>query len=150
RDLLHDVSGSVSATALEAETGVDRYTLARGFRACFGTSPHRYLIGRRLDRVKAEIARAISLADAAYAAGFADQSHMTRHFKSRFGLTPGRYAALLRIGSGRTCSHSHRGSAIGGEGNSAFGNDPLGSPLGSHPANDRKRRNLAVRSSSSE
>ena len=94
RDLLHDVSGSVSAATLEAETGVDRYTLARGFRACFGTSPHRYLIGRRLDRVKAEIARGISLADAAYAAGFADQSHMTRHFKSRFGLTPGRYAAL--------------------------------------------------------
>jgi len=94
RDLLHHVSGSVSAATLEAETGVDRYTLARGFRACFGTSPHRYLIGRRLDRVKAEIARGISLADAAYAAGFADQSHMTRHFKSRFGLTPGRYAAL--------------------------------------------------------
>src|SRR5215469_10708541 len=90
----HDVSGSVSAATLEAETGVDRYTLARGFRACFGTSPHRYLIGRRLDRVKAEIARGISLAGAAYAAGFADQSHMTRHFKSRFGLTPGGYAAL--------------------------------------------------------
>ena len=44
--------------------------------------------------MKAEIARGISLADAAYGAGFADQSHMTRHFKSRFGLTPGRYAAL--------------------------------------------------------
>lgn len=35
---------------------------------------------------------------AAYAAGFADQSHMTRQLKSRFGLTPGRYAALLRSG----------------------------------------------------
>ena len=43
RDLLHDVSGSVSAATLEAETGVDRYTLARGFRACFGTSPHHSL-----------------------------------------------------------------------------------------------------------
>jgi hypothetical protein len=66
--------------------------------------------------VKAEITRGISLADAAYAAGFADQSHMTRHFKSRFGLTPGRLRRALRIGSGRTCSHSHRGTAIGGEG----------------------------------
>jgi AraC-like DNA-binding protein len=94
RDLLDATAGPVSAATLEAETGVDRYALARGFRACFGTSPHRYLIGRRLDRVKAEIARGISLADAAYAAGFADQSHMTRHFKSRFGLTPGRYATL--------------------------------------------------------
>jgi AraC-like DNA-binding protein len=94
RALLSDATGSVTAATLEAETGVDRYALARGFRACFGTSPHRYLIGRRLDRVKSEITRGISLADAAYAAGFADQSHMTRHFKSRFGLTPGRYAAL--------------------------------------------------------
>jgi AraC-like DNA-binding protein len=81
RDLLDAAAGPVGAATLEAETRVDRYALARGFRACFGTSPHRYLIGRRLDRVKAEIARGISLADAAYAAGFADQSHMTRHFK---------------------------------------------------------------------
>jgi AraC-like DNA-binding protein len=83
---------------LEAETGVDRFTLARGFRTRFGTSPHRYLTGRRLERVKAEIVRGTPLAEAAAAAGFADQSHMTRHFKSRFGLTPGRYAALLRRG----------------------------------------------------
>lgn len=104
RDLLDTDAGPVSAATLEGETGVDRYALARGFRARFGTSPHRYLTGRRLDRVKAEIARGISLADAACVAGFADQSHMTRHFKSHFGLTPGRYAALLRSGSRRTRS----------------------------------------------
>ena len=88
----------IGAAALEAETGVDRFTLARGFRTRFGTSPHRYLTGRRLERVKAEIVRGAPLAEAAVAAGFADQSHMTRHFKSRFGLTPGRYAVLLRRG----------------------------------------------------
>jgi AraC-like DNA-binding protein len=99
RDLLDTAAGLVGSATLEAETGVDRYALARSFRICFGTSPHRYLTGRRLDRVKAEIARGISLADAAYAAGFADQSHMTRHFKSRFGLTPGRSTALLRSGT---------------------------------------------------
>jgi len=36
------------------------------------------------------------LAEAAAAGGFADQSHMTRHFKARFGITPGRYTRLLR------------------------------------------------------
>lgn len=97
--MLETAVGPISAMMLEALTGLDRYSLARGFRARFGTSPHRYLTGRRLDRVKAEIARGVPLADAAYAAGFADQSHMTRHFKARFGLTPGRYLALLRIGS---------------------------------------------------
>jgi len=96
RRLLDDGAGAVSAAMLEEATGLDRYTLARGFRERFGTSPHRYLVGRRLERVRGEIARGASLADAAYAAHFADQSHMTRHFKARFGLTPGRYAALLR------------------------------------------------------
>ena len=110
------------------------------FRACFGTSPHRYLIGGRLDRVQAEIARGISLADAAYAAGFADQSHMTRHFKSRFGLTPGRYAALCA--SEVAVPSPIPAEVIGGEGNTPFGNDPLGSPW-RHPANDRKRRSAA-------
>jgi len=98
RSLLDATAGPVFAAMLEEETGLDRYTLARGFRDRFGTSPHRYLVGRRLERVRAEIAHGASLADAAYAAGFADQSHMTRHFKARFGLTPGRYAALTRSG----------------------------------------------------
>ena len=83
---------------LEEETGLDLYILARSFRDRFGTSPHRYLVGRRLERVRAEITRDASLADAADAAGFADQSHMRRHFKARFGLTPGRYVALSRRG----------------------------------------------------
>jgi AraC-like DNA-binding protein len=99
RDLLDVASAPVRSATLEAETGLDRYALARGFRIRFGTSPHRYLIGRRLERARAEIARGVSLADAAYAAGFADQSHMTRHFKARFGLPPGRYAALSRGGA---------------------------------------------------
>jgi len=106
RDLLDVASGPVRSATLEAETGLDRYALARGFRTRFGTSPHRYLIGRRLERVRAEIARGVSLADAAYAAGFADQSHMTRHFKARFGLPPGRYAALSR-GAAQIAEKTH-------------------------------------------
>jgi AraC-like DNA-binding protein len=96
RDMLDAASDlTVTAEDLEAATGIDRYTLSRGFRTRFGTSPHRYLLGRRLHRVKTAIAGGLPLADAAAAAGFADQSHMTRHFKARFGLTPGRYAQLL-------------------------------------------------------
>jgi AraC-like DNA-binding protein len=93
-----DAAMDLSATAeeLEAATGIDRYALARAFRARFATSPHRYLVGRRLQRVKAAIAAGLPLAEAAAASGFADQSHMTRHFKARFGLTPGRYMRLLR------------------------------------------------------
>ncbi|MBO6581032.1 MAG: AraC family transcriptional regulator, partial [Thalassospira sp.] len=37
-----------------------------------------------------------TLADIASAAGFADQSHLNRHFVRAFGLTPGRYARAVR------------------------------------------------------
>ena len=42
------------------------------------------------------IAAGVSLSETAAATGFADQSHLTRHFSARFGLTPGRGAALSR------------------------------------------------------
>jgi AraC-like DNA-binding protein len=97
RDILDAATDlAITAEDLEAATGTDRYTLARAFRARFGTSPHRYLVGRRLQMVKTDIAAGLSLAEASAAGGFADQSHMTRHFKARFGITPGRYAQLLR------------------------------------------------------
>ncbi|MGE0424676.1 MAG: helix-turn-helix domain-containing protein [Reyranellaceae bacterium] len=34
------------------------------------------------------------MANAAVASGFADQSHMTRHFRRAYGLSPGRWAML--------------------------------------------------------
>lgn len=46
---------------------------------------------RRLDAVRRMLLTGTSLAHAATAAGFADQSHMTRHFSRAFGLTPGRW-----------------------------------------------------------
>jgi AraC-like DNA-binding protein len=87
---------SIGSAVLEAVTGLDRFTLAREFRAVLGTSPHRYLVGRRLDHARALIMLGTGLADAAAAAGFVDQSHLTRHFKARYGITPGRWAALAR------------------------------------------------------
>lgn len=84
----------VSSRELERVTGLSRYALARHFRACLGTTPHRYLVMRRLDRARALIRSGDSLATAAAASGFADQSHMTRHFRQAWGVTPGRWVAL--------------------------------------------------------
>jgi AraC-like DNA-binding protein len=85
---------AITSSDLETVTGLDRFTLAREFRAALGTSPHRYLVGRRLAQAQALIMAGAGLADAAAAAGFVDQSHLTRQFKARYGVTPGRWAAL--------------------------------------------------------
>ncbi len=84
----------VHSSELEAITGMTRYDLARQFRLMFGTSPHRYLLMRRLDLARRLILEARPLADVAGEAGFADQAHFTRVFKTAFGLTPARYRAL--------------------------------------------------------
>ncbi len=84
----------IRSSELEEVTGLTRYDLARQFRAAFGTSPYRYSLMRRLDYARVELDRNRSLADVALAAGFADQAHLSRMFKSAVGITPARYRAL--------------------------------------------------------
>lgn len=84
----------VRSAELEAVTGLTRYDLARQFRVMCGTSPYRYLLMRRLEAAREQIARGLPLAEVALEVGFADQAHLTRMFKAAFGLTPARYGAL--------------------------------------------------------
>jgi AraC-like DNA-binding protein len=89
----------VRSAELEAITDLTRYDLARQFRLMYGTSPYRYLLMRRLDHARRQIAQFRPLVDVALEAGFADQAHFTRMFKATFGLTPARYRALRAIAS---------------------------------------------------
>lgn len=83
----------VRSSELEAASGLSRFDLARQFRAHVGTSPYRYSLMRRLECARERIG-ARPTVELALEAGFADQAHFTRAFKSAFGMTPGRYAAL--------------------------------------------------------
>ena len=87
---------AVDSGRLEGVTGLDRFALSRQFRAAFGTSPYNYLVMRRLGRARRMLAQGLSLADAAFACGFADQSHLTRQFRRAYGVTPGRWRSLQR------------------------------------------------------
>jgi AraC-like DNA-binding protein len=82
-----------SLAELAALSGVSRFQLLRGFAREVGTTPHAYLVQRRVRLVRQLLAAGRSPADAALLAGFADQSHMTRAFVRHFGITPARYKA---------------------------------------------------------
>jgi AraC-like DNA-binding protein len=85
----------VTLAELAALTGVSRFQLLRGFTREVGTTPHAYLVQRRVRLVRRLLAAGVAPADAAQQAGFADQSHMTRAFVRQFGITPARYRAAL-------------------------------------------------------
>jgi AraC-like DNA-binding protein len=84
-----------SLAELAALSGVSRFQLLRGFAREVGTTPHAYLVQRRVRLVRQLLAAGRSPADAAVVAGFADQSHMTRAFVRQLGITPGRFKAAI-------------------------------------------------------
>jgi AraC-like DNA-binding protein len=84
-----------SMDELERLSGLDRWTLARQFRTAFGTSPGRFRTMRQLDHLRRLLKHGVPLAEASIDAGFADQSHMSRHFKKAYGLTPGAWVSAI-------------------------------------------------------
>ena len=87
---------SHSLDDLAKAAGLSKFQTLRDFTRATGLTPHAYLIQRRIDVARDMIKRGETLADIAHGAGFADQSHLNRHFVRAFGMTPGRYARAVR------------------------------------------------------
>jgi AraC-like DNA-binding protein len=79
-------------------TGLNRAYLIRSFTRSVGMPPYTYLTQIRVDRAKERLAAGGTPADTALAVGFADQSHLNRHFKKLTGTTP----RLYRLGHYRS------------------------------------------------
>jgi len=71
--------------------GIDGFRLTRAFTQQIGLPPHAWHLQYRAYRARDMLAAGETVAQAAYAAGFADQAHLTRTFKRFTGLTPSRY-----------------------------------------------------------
>ncbi len=85
-----------SLDELASATGLNKFSLLRRFKRELGITPHAYLVALRVDRARELLARGSGPVEVAGRLGFADQSHFTRAFRARVGLTPSRYSRQVR------------------------------------------------------
>jgi transcriptional regulator of acetoin/glycerol metabolism len=85
----------LSVERLAAVAGLSTFHFARAFKQSQGTTPHDYLLDRRIARAQALLDETnTSLSQIALVSGFADQSHLARHFRRRVGVAPSWYRRL--------------------------------------------------------
>lgn len=74
---------------MAAMARMDKFRLIRAFARMTGATPYRYLESARVNHAQELLRQGLAPADAALEAGFADQSHLARAFRTRLGVTPG-------------------------------------------------------------
>lgn len=86
----------LSVADLAAASGLSPFHFMRCFRATAGITAHAFLVQIRVHQARGRLVHGMPASEAALAVGFSDQSHLIRHFRAAFGVTPGRYAAETR------------------------------------------------------
>ncbi|MGB0561454.1 MAG: helix-turn-helix domain-containing protein [Spirulinaceae cyanobacterium] len=73
--------------------GMSQYYFCRLFRQSVGVSPYKYVIQQRVERARTFLQQfqEMKIADIALDCGFANQSHLCKHFRKLLGTTPKRY-----------------------------------------------------------
>ncbi|WP_165220756.1 AraC family transcriptional regulator [Affinirhizobium pseudoryzae] len=84
----------IGLQALAKVAGLSRAHMIRAFRKHYFITPHAYQTDLRIRHARCLLRAGATPSDTAAACGFADQAHLTRHFKARTGLTP----AVFRAG----------------------------------------------------
>jgi AraC-like DNA-binding protein len=86
-----NLAAGLDLQRLADAAGVTRFQVIRDFRKTLGLTPAAFIRDRRLRRAIRLIEQGATLADAAFAAGFSDQSHLSRLFRAAHGMTPGMF-----------------------------------------------------------
>ncbi|NVJ98527.1 MAG: helix-turn-helix transcriptional regulator [Alphaproteobacteria bacterium] len=90
------LSGELTVADMAKAVGLSTSFFIRAFAAATGTTPHGYLMERRLEKVRYALAlRDTKIADVALSCGFSSQAHMTAAFSRQFGISPKRFQQMV-------------------------------------------------------
>jgi AraC-like DNA-binding protein len=87
---------NVGLEELAAQAGIGKFRLIRLFRERTGLPPHAFQVAHRIRAARRLLEAGETIAGTAAATGFADQSHLHRHFQRSLGLTPRQYQIRFR------------------------------------------------------
>ncbi len=97
RDYIHDnIEEEITIDDLSRVASISKYHLIRLFRRQFGLTPHKYILNHRINKVRNALKAGVCATDVAHEFGFFDTSHLNRHFKQVYGVTPGQYQAQMQ------------------------------------------------------
>ncbi|QCI68035.1 AraC family transcriptional regulator [Phreatobacter stygius] len=86
----------LSLDDMAAEVDLSPFQLIGLFKRTTGLTPHAFLTQLRLHVAIAALDRGVAIVEAALAAGFYDQSALTRNFKRCYGITPLQWVRAAR------------------------------------------------------
>jgi AraC family transcriptional regulator len=96
--LEQNLSGDLRLNRLATECGVSRSYFCRCFRITFGTSVHRFVVNKRIERAQQLLRNSkCSIAEIALEAGFSDQAAFSRTFAANLGAPPARWRAEYKV-----------------------------------------------------
>jgi AraC-like DNA-binding protein len=82
---------NISLDELATAAGIGKFRLIRLFRQRTGLPPHALQLAHRIRSARRLLETGQTITEAAATAGFADQSHLHRHFQRSLGVTPAEY-----------------------------------------------------------
>jgi AraC-like DNA-binding protein len=92
-----NITRGVALKEVARECGLSVGYFSHAFRHTLGVAPHKWLIEQRVVLSKDKLRDdGLSLSDVATECGFSDQSHLTRVFRQKFGVTPGAWRRALK------------------------------------------------------
>jgi AraC-like DNA-binding protein len=84
-----DLGGTLSLQKIAAEFNLSVSHFSRAFRISTGLPPHQWLLLQRVKAAKQLMSvRDLPLSEIAISAGFANQSHLTKVFSAKVGMSP--------------------------------------------------------------